>query len=252
MIKRALQEDRFVPYFQPIIDNKTKKIMKYEALARLILPNGEVISPGLFLPIAKETKMYNSITKMIIRKTLENFSHSECSVSMNLSIDDVRDRPTREFLIEQIAQFPQPEHLIFELLESEGIGSYEAVQHFFSEIKHYGCKVAIDDFGSGYSNFEHLAKLNIDYIKIDGSLILGIEDTLISQVIVEMLSNFARKMGIKTIAEFVSKESISEKVNAMGIDESQGFLYGQAIPYSMLMNRFIHYVPEKEIVNVVY
>jgi diguanylate cyclase (GGDEF)-like protein len=245
MIKRALQEDRFVPYFQPIVDNKTKKIMKYEALARLILPNGEVISPGLFLPIAKETKMYNSITKMIIRKTLENFSHSECSVSMNLSIDDIRDRPTREFLIEQIALFPQPERLIFELLESEGIGSYEAVQHFFSEIKHYGCKVAIDDFGSGYSNFEHLAKLNIDYIKIDGSLILGIEDTLISQVIVEMLSDFARKMGIKTIAEFVSKESISEKVNAMGIDESQGFLYGQAIPYTMLMNHFIHYVPEK-------
>ncbi|MDP3293073.1 MAG: EAL domain-containing protein, partial [Sulfuricurvum sp.] len=172
MIKRALQEDRFVPYFQPIIDNKTKKIMKYEALARLILPDGEVISPGLFLPIAKETKMYNSITKMIIRKTLESFSHSECSVSMNLSIDDIRDRPTREFLIEQIALFPQPERLIFELLESEGIGSYETVQHLFSEIKHYGCKVAIDDFGSGYSNFEHLAKLNIDYIKIDGSLIL--------------------------------------------------------------------------------
>ncbi|DAB39486.1 MAG TPA: hypothetical protein CFH83_00470 [Sulfuricurvum kujiense] len=119
-------------------------------------------------------------------------------------------------------------------------------------MKHYGCKVAIDDFGSGYSNFEHLAKLNIDYIKIDGSLILGIEDTLISQVIVEMLSDFARKMGIKTIAEFVSKESISAKVNAMGIDESQGFLYGQAIPHSMRMNHFIHYIPEKETAKVVY
>ncbi|HLD22939.1 MAG TPA: EAL domain-containing protein [Sulfuricurvum sp.] len=246
LIKRALQEDRFVPYYQPIIDNKTKKIIKYEALARLILPDGEVISPGLFLPIAKETKMYNSITKMIIQKTLDNFRHSECSVSMNLSIDDIRDRPTREFLIEQIALFSQPERLVFELLESEGIGSYEEVQHFFSEIKHYGCKVAIDDFGSGYSNFEHLAKLNIDYIKIDGSLILGIEDTQISQVIVEMLSDFARKMGIKTIAEFVSKESISLKVNDMGIDESQGFLYGQAIPYNLLMNHNIQYAPEKE------
>lgn len=245
MIKRALQEDRFVPYYQPIIDNKTKKIMKYEALARLILPDGEVISPGLFLPISKETKMYNSITKMIIRKTLDNFRNSECSVSMNLSIDDIKDRVTREFLIEEIALFPEPERLIFELLESEGIGSYEEVQHFFSELKHFGCKVAIDDFGSGYSNFEHLAKLNIDYIKIDGSLILGIEDTLISQVIVEMLSDFAAKMGIKTIAEFVCKESISLKVNAMGIDESQGFLYGEPIPYYELMNHCIQYSPAK-------
>lgn len=252
MIKRALQEDRFVPYYQPIIDNKTKSIMKYEALARLILPDGEVISPGLFLPIAKETKMYNSITKMIIRKALDNFRYSECSVSMNLSIDDIKDRITREFLIEQIALFPEPERLIFELLESEGIGSYEEVQHFFTELKHYGCKVAIDDFGSGYSNFEHLAKLNIDYIKIDGSLILGIEDTLISQVIVEMLSNFAAKMGIKTIAEFVCKESISLKVNAMGIDESQGFLYGEAIPYCLLMNHRIQYTPEKEMAKMVY
>lgn len=255
MIKRALQEDRFVPYYQPIIDNKTKKIMKYEALARLILPDGEVIAPGLFLPIAKETKMYNSITKMIIAKSLDDFRHSKCSLSMNLSIDDIRDRPTREFLIEHIALFPQPERLVFELLESEGIGSYEEVQHFFAELKHYGCKVAIDDFGSGYSNFEHLAKLNIDYIKIDGSLILGIEDTLISQVIVEMLSDFATKMGIKTIAEFVSKESISLKVNAMKIDESQGFLYGRPIPYCLSMNQHIQYAPdapEKLFVNVVY
>jgi EAL domain-containing protein (putative c-di-GMP-specific phosphodiesterase class I) len=164
---------------------------------------------------------------------------------MNLSIDDIKDRLTREFLIEQIGQFPEPKRLVFELLESEGIGSYEDVQEFFAELKHYGCKVAIDDFGSGYSNFEHLAKLNIDYIKIDGSLILGIEDTLISQVIVEMLSNFATKMGIKTIAEFVSKESISLKVNDMGIDESQGFLYGQPVPYHRLMNQHTQHVLEK-------
>ena len=226
--------------------------MKYEALARLVLPDGEVIAPGLFLPIAKETKMYNAITKMVIAKAFDHFRDSECSISVNLSIDDIRDRPTREFLIEEISLFPHPERLVFELLESEGIGSYEEVQHFFSELKHYGCKVAIDDFGSGYSNFEHLAKLNIDYLKIDGSLILGIEDTLISQVIVEMLSDFARKMGIKTIAEYVSKESIAAKVNTMCIDESQGFLYGQPRPYSSQMRLPLLYTSEKSMVNVVY
>lgn len=252
MIKRALQEDRFIPYYQPIIDNKTKQTIKYEALARLVLPNGDVIAPMLFLPIAKETKMYNSITKMIISKALDDFHDSAYSVSMNLSIDDIKDHSTREFLLNKIAKFPQPERLVFELLESEGIGSYEEVQLFFSDLKHYGCKVAIDDFGSGYSNFEHLAKLNIDYIKIDGSLILGIEDTLISQVIVEMLSDFAKKMGIKTIAEFVSRESISLKVNTMGIDESQGFLYGEPLPFDRLNHNYIQYITEKPMAKVVY
>lgn len=247
MIKRALQEDRFVPYYQPIIDNGTNNIIKYEALARLMLSDSEAIAPGLFLPIAKETKMYNAITKMIIRKALEDFHDSECSVSMNLSIDDIRDHSTREFLLEQIARFPQPERLVFELLESEGIGSYEEVQLFFADLKQYGCKVAIDDFGSGYSNFEHLAKLNVDYIKIDGSLILGIEDTKVSEVIVEMLSDFAKKMGIRTIAEFVSKPSIAYKVNRLGIDESQGFMYGEPRPFHPRMKRLHPYRADPEI-----
>lgn len=252
MIKRALNEDRFVPYYQPIIDNKTKKIIKYEALARLIMPDGDVIAPGLFLPIAKETKMYNSITKMIISKAFDDFCRSDCSISINLSIDDIKDHSTREFIMEKIALFPDPDRLVFELLESEGIGSYDEVQLFFSDLKHYGCKVAIDDFGSGYSNFEHLAKLNIDYIKIDGSLILGIEDTHVSKVIVEMLSDFAKKMGIKTIAEFVSKESISQKLIDMGIDESQGFLYGEPIPYYALNTNTLQCFTEKATAKMVY
>ena len=95
-----------------------------------------------------------------------------------------------------------------------------------------GCKIAIDDFGSGYANFEHIAKLNVDYIKIDGSLILEIEKDILHTTIVEMLANFANKMNIKTIAEYVSSDSIHKIVKSFGINESQGFLFGKPMPYN--------------------
>lgn len=234
-IKRALIDERFVPFYHPIVDNKTNSIRKYEALARLIMPDGEIISPGCFLPVSKQTKTYNMITIAIIKQALQDFRDSECSVSLNLSMDDIQNKNTREFLFKQISMFPEPSRLIFELLESEHIDHYEDVDNFFLELKQFGCKVAIDDFGSGYANFEHIAKLKVDYIKIDGSLIMEMENKITSLTIVEMLSSFALKMGIKTIAEYVSSDLISKIVNSIGIHESQGFLFGEPIPYDTSM-----------------
>ncbi|MBV5321132.1 MAG: EAL domain-containing protein [Sulfuricurvum sp.] len=237
-IKRGLKEGRFYPYYQPIIDNATGKIIKYEALARLILPDGEVITPINFLPISKETKTYPQISRMIIQKAMKDFENSECFISMNLSIDDIKHPQTKDFLFKQIEAFPQPERLVFELLESEGIDSYDELGDFFSRLKSYGCKIAIDDFGSGYSNFDHLAKLNIDYIKIDGSLIINIDKDFVSQTIVEMVTSFAKKLNLKTVAEFVGNRSVESMIVSMGVSESQGYLFGAAIPYNPSM-RFI-------------
>lgn len=242
-IKRALRENRIVPYYQPIINNVTMEIEKYEVLARMVLPEGKIVSPGYFIPIAKETKMYTMITKIIIQQAFHDFRHSECSISLNLSIDDLKHTPTREFIFQHIALFPDPKRLVFELLESEEIESYDELQEFLTELKSFGCKVAIDDFGSGYSNFEHLAKLNIDYIKIDGSLIMEIDTAFVAHSIVEMIVSFASKMGIKTIAEYVEKESISILLASIGIDESQGYLFGRPLPYHSAMNRIQSYPP---------
>lgn len=238
IIKRGLIENRFVPFYQPIVDNTTKKIIKYEALARLILPDGTVVNPNRFLEVAKETKMYTEISEKIISQAMEDFRDSECSVSINLDLEDIKNIHMREFLFSQIEQFPNPERLVFELLESEGISSYEHIDHFLGRLKGFGCQIAIDDFGSGYSNFERLAKLNIDYIKIDGSLINNVHHSYLSQTIVEMVASFAQKIKIKTIAEFVSNESVESMIVSMGVNESQGYFFGQAVPYNQTM-RFI-------------
>ncbi|MCX6073702.1 MAG: EAL domain-containing protein [Campylobacterales bacterium] len=255
IIKEAIQENRIIPYYQPIIDNTTGKIKKYEALARLITPEGDVISPCKFIPISKETKMYPMITKIIVESALNDFRDSECSVSINLSIDDIKHPSTKEFLLDQISNFPDPSRIVFELLESEEIGSYLEVVDFFAVLKEFGCGIAIDDFGSGYSSFEHLVNLNVDYIKIDGSLVRHLDMSRSSRVIVESIAMFASKMGIKTIAEFVSTQSISAYIAQYGIDESQGYLFGKPLPFNLNMNQIqpkeqIHLVQD-DIIKIV-
>jgi EAL domain-containing protein (putative c-di-GMP-specific phosphodiesterase class I)/PleD family two-component response regulator len=244
-IKRALIEDRFVPFYHPIVDNQTNTIIKYEALARLIMPDGEIILPSCFLPVSKHAKTYNMITVAIIEKALQDFYHSECSVSLNISIDDIEDKQTRDYILAVVSLFPEPQRIIFELLESENITSYHEVKEFFKELKKIGCKVAIDDFGSGYSNFEHIAKLNVDYIKIDGSLISALEQDFTSLTIVEMLSAFATKMHIRTIAEYVANTSLHTLVHSIGLNESQGYVFGEPIPYNESM-KYIQDISTKD------
>ena len=108
-------------------------------------------------------------------------------------------------------------------VESESIECFEEVEQFIGKVKSHGCKIAIDDFGTGYSNFEYLLKLKADYIKIDGSLIKNIDTHKETELVVSIIVEFAKKMGMKTIAEFVENESILNKVKELGIDYSQGY-----------------------------
>ncbi|WP_304544886.1 EAL domain-containing response regulator [Sulfurimonas microaerophilic] len=243
---KAYKENRIINYYQPIVDNRNGTVYKYEALVRMVSEDGEVISPGVFLPIAKETKMYALITKSVLLSALYDFRESECMVSINLSLEDIKSKEIRSLIREGLEQFPEPDRIVFEILESDEIDSYTVLVEFIQEIHNLGAKVAIDDFGSGYSNFEHLTRLYVDYIKIDGSLIKDIHTNHYSQAVVQMLYDFASKMNIKTIAEFVSKSEISHYINAIGIDESQGYFFSEPLPFQDSMKR-IYKIDEDKI-----
>lgn len=120
--------------------------------------------------------------------------------------------------------------VIFEIVENENIEDYELVDYFIKEVKQFGAQIAIDDFGAGFSNFKHISRLNIDYIKIDGSLIQNILSDSNSQAIVETIHAFASRLGIKTIAEFVDNQAIFDKVTSIGIDFTQGYFIGKPAP----------------------
>ncbi len=223
VVRYAVENSKIIPYFQPIIDNKTSKITKYECLARLLDKNGNIVSPTLFIPIAKRIKVYNYVTKIIIDKSFEVFEGKDYDFSINLSMEDIMNSEMFNYILNKLKSSPASSRVIFEIVESEAIQDFSKIAHFINEIKRHGAKIAIDDFGDGYSNFSYLIKMNVDFLKIDGSLIKDIDTDKNAYMVVETIVDFANKLGIKTIAEYVHTSTVLEKVKEMGIDYSQGF-----------------------------
>ncbi|MFA9399029.1 MAG: EAL domain-containing protein, partial [Clostridiaceae bacterium] len=222
-INEAIKEDRIQPYFQAVYNNKTKKIDKFECLIRLIERDGTVISPYYFLEISKKAQSYQYLTRIMIDKTFDKFKDLDYDFSVNLSIEDIKNNITTKFILDKLEETKIGKHVIFEIVESEGIENFDEVIPFIEQVKLYGAKIAIDDFGTGYSNLSYLIKLNVDYLKIDGSIIKNIHHDDNCEVVAETIAMFSKKLGIKTIAEFVCEEDIFNKTCNMDIDYSQGY-----------------------------
>jgi len=229
-IKDAIKENKIVSLFQPIVECKTQKIVKYESLIRMVDSKGEYISPFFFLELAKKNKLYHELTKIVIYNTFEVFKNSDYKVSINLTVDDILNIEIIDLLKEKLKETGIGSRIVFEIIESEGIENFERVMEFIIDIKKYGCEISIDDFGTGYSNFEYLMKLKVDYIKIDASMIKDIDTNRESEMITETIVDFAKKFGIKTIAEYVYTKSVYEKVNSLGVDYAQGYYFGKPEP----------------------
>jgi EAL domain-containing protein (putative c-di-GMP-specific phosphodiesterase class I) len=150
--------------------------------------------------------------------------------SMNLSVDDIFDKPTKALLIKKLRESSHPERIIFELLESEGIENYPEVSTFISDVKQFGCKIAIDDFGTGYSNFAHIIKLDVDILKIDASLIRNIDTDTNAQTILTAITEFSEHLGLLTVAEFVHSEAVYNKCKELGINYLQGYYLSEPKP----------------------
>lgn len=227
--KDAIDNNKIEPVFQAIVDTKTKEVIKYEALIRMIDDDSKYISPIHFLELAKKNKLYPKLTKIMVTKTFEKFKNLPYQVSINLSVEDILNNSVRNLIIEKLKDCEFGNRIIFEILESEGIENFKQVFDFIQEIKKYKAQISIDDFGTGYSNFEYLMKLQVDYIKIDASMIRDIDTNINSQMVTETIIDFAKKMNIKTVAEFIHSESVYKKVKEMGIDYSQGYYFGEPI-----------------------
>ena len=222
-LKTAIEDDRIVPFFQPIFDNKTGIIVSCECLIRLIDEDDNVVLPYKFLSVAKKSRFYNKLTESMISKSCEYFENIDCDFSVNLSIADMLNSDIKDYIRYKINKHKVSQKIILEILETEGIKNYEEIISFINEMKALGCRIAIDDFGSGYSNFEYLLKLNIDFVKIDGTLIRHIDKDENAQIVAQTIVDFANKLHVKTIAEYVHNEAVLNKVKELNIDRTQGF-----------------------------
>jgi EAL domain-containing protein (putative c-di-GMP-specific phosphodiesterase class I)/GGDEF domain-containing protein len=228
LLKDSILKDKIVPVYHAIIDNKTDKVSKYETLARIKQENNELLSPFFFIELSKKFKLYPHITKIIIEKAFNDFKDMDYGFSINFSYIDIHNEEILAFFYSKLEENKDTaKKLTIEILETENIGSYSELVIFRDKIKEYGCSLAIDDFGSGYSNWVDILNLQPDYIKIDGSLIQNLLKNEGNINLVKTIVNFAKDNNVKTIAEFVSNEELSILVKKLGIDYSQGFFFAQ-------------------------
>lgn len=232
-LTNAIAEDRIVPYYQPIFNNKTGALSNYECLIRMIEKNGNVLTPYHFLDISKKARLYTRLTRIMIEKSCHHFADKKEHFSINISVDDILDSDTVNFIKQRIKFYNVEERITFEILESEGIEDYPEILQFVEEMKLLGCRFSIDDFGSGYSNFEHLLRLKIDYIKIDGSLIRNLHTDSSAISIIQAIVYFAKKRDLVCIAEFVHNAEVHQIVKQLGIEHSQGFHLGEPLPNTL-------------------
>jgi PAS domain S-box-containing protein/diguanylate cyclase (GGDEF)-like protein len=230
-LRYAIKHNLIIPYFQPIFNNKTLQIEKYETLMRIINEEGEVIPPNLFLEIAQKVKIYPELMKLILQKAFVMFHDKDIQFSINLSIEDIRNKTRQTYVLDMLSHFERPQNVIFEIVESEEIQDYSKLKEFVKEIKKYGAQIAIDDFGSGYSNFMHLLELEVDFIKIDGSIIENILEDRNSQILTKTIVSMAKQLDLKVIAEYVSSKEIHDAIKLLGIDYSQGYYHEEPQPY---------------------
>jgi diguanylate cyclase (GGDEF)-like protein len=226
----ALQPWWTLAYYQPIARAKDGAIVKYEALMRLRDSNGRIRQPAEFLELAKRSRYYPELTKNIFAAALKTFKSRKESAAINLAPEDMQNGETMSAIATMIADFGEPERLTIEITESEMIEDYKAAIAAIDELKKLGVKIAIDDFGSGYSNFAYLVKFQADYVKIDGSITSEIVKSEKAFQTFSAIVDFAKRLGIETIAEFIASEAIAKKATEAGADYLQGYFIGSPAP----------------------
>jgi len=229
-IKNALKEDLIVPYFQPIYNNRTQKIEKYECLVRM-LKEDEVISPFAFLDVAQETGLLTNITRVMLEKSAEVFATNNFPFSINITIHDLQDNNFSNFVKTVLNGYGiEPSRLILEILENNSLDSIENSRSNISQLQELGCSIALDDFGAQCQNFANILDLKLNSIKIDGYFIKNLKDDM-SFKMVDSIVYFANNVGIDLVAEFVCDKEIFEIVNKLGIKYSQGYYISEPKPY---------------------
>ena len=226
-VKIALENNKVISYFQPIVD-RDRKIVKYESLVRLIEEDTKVLTPYFFLETAKKGKYYTQITSAVLKNSFHILKSVETGISMNISAIDIEKESVCNEIYLLLEEYRESAHrVVFELLEDEDVKDFQQIKNFISKVKSYGAKIAIDDFGSGYSNFERLLDYEPDIIKIDGSLVKNILSSTFSVSVIESVVSFAKAQNMEVIAEYVENEEIYFALMELGVDYFQGYYFGK-------------------------
>ncbi len=246
-LTKALEEDRFVLYHQPIIslDGNGETLHKSEILIRMVDTENKIISPAYFIPSAERYNLMPAIDRWVIQTAFRNFKllsdkygqdKNPYTFTINLSAAFLADETSLDFIRYEFQEYSiPPESFCFEITETAAITNMDTATHFIREMKKTGCSFALDDFGSGFSSFNYLRQLPVDFLKIDGIFVKNMHEDSISHAMVEAINSLGHFIGIKTIAEFVANEEIITQLKKIGVDFGQGYELGRPTPLEELL-----------------
>lgn len=226
----AVKNNRVKVFYQPIINTLTGQIEKYEALARITDEKGNVISsPDEFMPIAYQSRLCHKLTRIMVDKVIDAIKGTEYVVSINLSVKDLFDKNTREYIIHQVRRAKVGHQIDLELLEQQVIINYRLAAGYIRQLKSSVRFVGMDDLGKHYSNFDRLLALPLDFLKIDGMIVEAMERDEGARAIVQGIVKFATDKNIRVVAEHCCSASICDLMREMHVDFLQGFYIGMPV-----------------------
>lgn len=236
-IKHALEENRFQLYYQPILRLQDKTISHYEALIRQIDEEGQLIFPDAFIPAAERMGLIQDIDEWVLENVLaclasEIPNSPDLVITVNISAPTLQEGDLPSLLVKLLAKYQIAcHHLIIELTETAYIDNFENVLRNLNEVNALGVKIALDDFGVGFSSFSYLKRMPLSYVKLDGVYVKSLLQSNEDQVFVKSLSNMVKAFGMKTIAEFVGDEATCCRLLELGVTFGQGYFIGKPQPY---------------------
>lgn len=243
-VKEALAAQRFLLYAQPIVPARAGgEGLHCEILLRLRQPDGTVQAPGYFFAAAERARLTGEIDRYVIRHLLAWLRDhpyatarlGKCAI--NLTGWSASDPTLAPWIREQVLAHGIPAgKLCFEITESQAIASREVASRLVASLREMGASVSLDDFGTGLATFDYLKSFPFDYLKIDGAFVRGLPDSPVDQAIVQSVVDVARRMGLRTIAEFVEDERIAGALRAHGVDYLQGYGVGRPVPLAELLD----------------
>ncbi len=234
-LKSIIKDKAIIPYFQGIYDNKKNCFRMYEALMRLQHPDGRMLFPNDFMDIAKKYNLYLPLSLCMVVKVFELFRDRHETITLNISAYDILSEEFRNTLFEYLETLPNPQNFVFELLETEAFTDLQALRIFIHRVKQCGCKFAVDDFGSGYSNFIEFGNIEVDFLKINGSLTKLLGTDFNYNHILSSIAFMSEKMHVELIAEFVETATTQKLLVENNVHYSQGYLFSKPMPFAELV-----------------
>lgn len=246
-MRGAIERGDIAAYFQPVVDLADQRITGFEALARWNHPSRGLLMPDTFIPIAEDIGLIDLLSLSMLRQgcIAARAWPAGTTLAVNISPVQLKDvwLPARLLAVLTECGFP-PSRLIVEVTENAIINDIDLAAEVFASLQNAGIRLALDDFGKGYSSLSHLRQLHFNHLKIDSSFLRSM-DCVESEKIVCAIAGLGKALGMPVTAEGVETESVAAVLRALGCEHAQGYLYGRAISARATASLFAGSAPEK-------